>query len=245
MIKWTATVTLAVALAAACAHSQVALVPPSVPMSGVVEARISPDGRVVAFTRQLVKAETRSLLLIPFAGGVPELLLADGQPSQLRWAPDGQVIAFATAAEPRRLMVVAVDGGRARAATSVEETAFAAAANGGTADPTVAVVGAKVVHVEAVGTTGQSLTLTNGRETWIDLLTPATGARVTVMPPGIATILTAPSWSADGRRFVVVGATAEHGPEVFAGALPLPMPKSPDYVGAPPPQVRRLTVSNP
>ncbi len=48
----------------------------------------------------------------------------------------------------------------------------------------------------------------------------------------------------DATRFVAVGETHEHGPEVFIGSLPLPMPNRPDYVGAPPPAVWRLTFSN-
>jgi dipeptidyl aminopeptidase/acylaminoacyl peptidase len=89
-----------------------------------------------------------------------------------------------------------------------------------------------------------SLTVASNGETWIERLTVATGERITIMPPGIATLITSPSWSVDGNRYVVVGRMAAHAGEVFAGTVPLPETGRPDTVGARPPPVRRLTFSD-
>lgn len=239
MIKWAA---IAIgAVAAACA---VRAQPAPTATIRVTEAVISPDGRSVAFTRSRSSAggEAPSLWQIPYAGGEPAQLVAGRFAAQLRWSRDNRHIGFVISGEPGRVLMVPAAGGTVVAATAADTFVPPSARNPGEAPP---IVEAKVLYLDVVGAGQQSITLTNGRETWIDLLTPATGARVNVMPPGIATIVAAPSWSADGTRFVVVGQNSDHGPEVFAGALrPAPSGR-PDVVGAPPPPIRRLTFSNP
>jgi hypothetical protein len=89
-----------------------------------------------------------------------------------------------------------------------------------------------------------SLTFASNADSWIERLTVANGERITIMPPGIATLTTSPSWSIDGNRYVVVGRTPSHAGEVFAGTVPLPETGRPDAFGARPPPVRRLTFSD-
>jgi hypothetical protein len=44
-----------------------------------------------------------------------------------------------------------------------------------------------------------SLTFASNADSWIERLTIATGERIAIMPPSIATPTTSPSWSIDGN----------------------------------------------
>lgn len=86
-----------------------------------------------------------------------------------------------------------------------------------------------------------ALSMVRGSDTWIDMLDPVGEVRTSVLPTGLVRIAGAPSWSADGSRYAVVGSGSEHAPELFVGSIPQPMPRERDSVGAPPTPVRRIT----
>ncbi len=245
----------------------------------VAEARISPDGQVIAFTRQA--DGDGGLYRISFAG-TGELRLLAGRVSAVRWSPDGAEVGcvlHATTAAPGVVRILPATGGTgrtiARDGRSIESFEWSAdgrslvlqsrpaaartgtarldvvLANGDPPPPALAkspqlpappVVtprsGTQVLFTSMAGLQ-HAATIGNGVETWIDVIDPASGARVTVMPSGLARILGPSSWSADGQRFTVVAAGGDHGPEVFAGSRPIAVKG--DSPGAPPPAVRRLT----
>lgn len=283
---------LAILAVVAVVPGQAAPAPVQTPASATIvgDARISPDGGVVAFTRGRPGPgrEPQGLYRVPFAGGDPRLLVApEALLSHLRWSPDGTRIAFiargtadrapgrvqiVTAAGTKsqpvvdagsdvtavewsldgRRLICLLDGGPTGGRARLTIVDLVSGGGGRMEFPEVVrpeaqariappIIGGTTLFVDRVGADQQSLTLRNGGDTWIELLTLTTGDRVAVMPPGIATILAPPSWSADGRRFVAVGENAEHRAEVFAGTVPAAQPNRPDWVGAAPPAVRRIT----
>ena len=226
-------VVLAICVAATQAAAQPAV-------SRVSEARLSPDGQWIAFARQ--SGDTPLGVFRITFGGQDEIRVAppDGVISGIRWSPASDAIVYQSrpsAGAPARLLSVPAGGGTPRpigpaAPPPATPTLPATAA-------IITVPGAKILFVTPVAGDQQALTLTNGNETWIDLVNPS-GARLTVMPPGIARIAAAPSWSDDGRRFAVVATTADGAVEIFGGLLPRPQPTGAN-VGAMPPPVRQLT----
>jgi dipeptidyl aminopeptidase/acylaminoacyl peptidase len=69
-----------------------------VDLVAVTDARISPDGGRIAFTRTLGGGDRHlpsELLVVPFAGGATRRVVnvADGE-TRLRWSPDGQSLAY-------------------------------------------------------------------------------------------------------------------------------------------------------
>jgi len=207
------------------------------PTEMLTHVRWSPDGRQIAFVSQPASGTGGiRILVVPPEAGTPRTV-ADvaAAVTALEWSFDSKRLAYLSGSAASPSIVDVIPAGPSRAGFPDLSPSRGQ----------VSVVGATTLFVGAVGRDQQSLTLSNGRETWIDLSTPASNTRITVMPIGTAKILAPPSWSADGKRFVAVGETQEHGAEVFAGALPLTVSDRPDWVGAPPPQVRRITFSNP
>ncbi len=191
----------------------------------------SPAGTALAAAiAESPDAETRRIAVLPLSGARRDLATVVCSTSQVAWSRDERTIAWLGAVDhdcsrAGRVFVIPASGGSERSLAAVrEETALNLFWR----------------------TDGRlALAVASGAQTWIDLLDPFTGTRTTVLPQGIASIVSPPSWSADGSRYAVAGSTPEHPAEVFAGSLPPPIPKEPDWVGAPPPPVRRITFSNP
>ena len=226
----------------------------------------SPSGRRVAFSSG---PSTGPGLWVMDANGSGQRQVITGETAAFAWAPDDSAIVRVTSGSARtlRVEVVAVDAAAAPRTIPVDVLPGASWSR----DGIIALLGVRdtgpnrVLLVQQPGLTvcevtiaaagrltdaawssdGRlSLTFASNLESWIERLTIATGERITVMPPGIATLTTSPSWSLDGNRYVVVGRSESHAGEVFAGTVPLPESGRPDTVGARPPPVRRLTFSD-
>ena len=72
---------------------------------GLVAVRLSPAGDYVAYLRE--QGESRSLMLLPIAGGKARLLVGRTEADQLSWSRDGRWLYLRA---PRSLASVAVDG---------------------------------------------------------------------------------------------------------------------------------------
>jgi Tol biopolymer transport system component len=222
----------------------------------------SPNGRRIAFVSD---GSTSAALWVIDANGGSQRRLMTGDTAALAWAPDDSALARVARDTGRlRVEVVAVEktaaprviffAVRPRVSWSRDGIALLdAGAPGGRPVVIVDQPGLREVSVLAVGDPSDvgwigggrlSLTFASNADSWIERLTVATGERITIMPPGIATLTTSPSWSIDGNRYVVVGRTQSHAGEVFAGTVPLPETGRPDAFGARPPPVRRLTFSD-
>jgi Tol biopolymer transport system component len=157
------------------------------------------------------------------SGSSRDLATAEGIPRFLSWSNDGAFVAWIVETSPAdmnaRIDISALNG----MVTSVRGL------NG------VPLFAAWSVDARL------SMAVRTGNETRIELLDVATGDRRLILPPGIITITDTPSWSRDGTRYAIAGAGRDHPPEVFTGSLPLALPANPDFVGAPPPSVRRIT----
>jgi hypothetical protein len=213
---------------------------PPAASSAIVEARISPNGQSIAFVRQSADTgRTLGIYKIEFGGQSEELITTpDGVVTDLRWSSNGTRLSFSSRRTPdgrATTRVVPVAGGRSRASAP-----FSAPRRLRPSDTMVPIRDATVLFVTTANAGQQSVTLTNGKETWIELLR-RDRSRVTVMPPGIAEIKAPPSWSADGKRFAVIGTPVGSGNvEIFAGSLPRPQPTGAN-MGAVPPAVRQVT----
>jgi dipeptidyl aminopeptidase/acylaminoacyl peptidase len=225
----------------------------------------SPSGRRIAFVSS---GSTGPALWVIDANGVGQRRLMTGDTAAFAWAPDDSAIARVArdVAGMLRVEVVAVDNSAPprdipvavlpRVSWSRDGIASLSVGDTGPSrvliiqPPSLTVRDVSIVaagrasDVAWVGGGRLSLTLASNAESWIERLTIATGERIAIMPPGIATLTTSPSWSIDGNRYVVVGRTQSHAGEVFAGTVPLPETGRPDAFGARPPPVRRLTFSD-
>src|SRR5262245_19902606 len=93
----------------------------------VTDPQISPDGSRVAFTRVDVDQEAdeyrTSLWIVSTQGGDARSLTSGTKDSQARWSPDGKSLAFIRASgkkeDPPQLHVLPMDGGEARALTTL------------------------------------------------------------------------------------------------------------------------------
>lgn len=254
--------------------------------SGVSEARISPDGTAVVFARAVSDPALQNLWFVDFAGSTPvELTPPDGRLSQIRWSPDGEMIAYLSRRDPRsttQLRLVSARGGPARtmsgatvdvhsfefsldgrhirfdfgeagspdAQSSVVETGTGGGAVGDFAPANVGDLSAAqlspgpaaaVMFASAAGRSHQSFVLSDGDATWLDVVNLSTGARTTLMRPGMATIVAGPTWSSDASRFAVVAVPPGGVAEVFVGSLLTEVAGRPDWVGAASPRVRQIT----
>ncbi len=188
----------------------------------------APSGQAVALVERTAASATR-VLMVPMSGPA-RVVYADSSPAaDVACSPDGRRVAWLTSGDADNQ-----HAGRA----------FLAPADGGPARLLPIAGGGSVLALTWAGADHLSMVLAGNQERHMDVVDVATGTRVTILPPGIAEIVGAPSWSADGTRYVVVGSGTDHPPEVFAGSLPPPAPSGPDTVGAPPPPVRRITFSN-
>jgi len=199
----------------------------SLPGASIVSLGWAPSGRAIAVAAE--GPRTR-ILVWPVAtrGGARLLAETPGPVRDLGWSPDGRTIAWlAEAGTPAvwRVMTVPAAGGTARDMTAPSH--------------------GSPQRLSWSPDGRLSVVLANGGATWFDLCREPRRECTTVMPPGIAVLLTAPVWSRDTERYVVVGRPADHGPEVFAGLIPPPPTTRPDSIGVNPPPVRRVTFSNP
>lgn len=239
-----------------------ALTPESIDVRGF---EWSPNGRRIAFVSD---GSTSAALWVIDANGGSQRRLMTGDTAAFAWAPDDSAIVRVArdAAGMLRAQVVAVDNTAPprviplavlpRVSWSRDGFALLGAGETGPSrlvivqPPNLAVREVPLVapgrasDVVWIGGGRVSLTFASNADSWIERLTIATSERITIMPPGIATLMTSPSWSIDGNRYVVVGRTQSHAGEVFAGTVPLPETGRPDAFGARPPPVRRLTFSD-
>jgi dipeptidyl aminopeptidase/acylaminoacyl peptidase len=249
---------------AAGAQAARAVTPASI---SVVAFEWSPSGRRLAFVTGGI---TKPGLWVVNANGSEQRMLRDGATAAFAWAPDDSAVARIAgdaAAMPLPVEIVPADGTappRQIATDAVPRITWSR-------DGTIALIGRRsavasrlllasapdfalreiplpgtpnLTDVVAMGDGQISLTFRSRQESLIEHLTIATGARLTVLPPGIAEIVTTPSWSLDGTRYVVAGRSASRIAEVFAGAIPLPESGRPDVVGARPPPVRQITFAD-
>lgn len=233
----------------------------------VVAFEWSPDGGRIAFTtRGSSNAGSKAGLSISGVDGSELRPLVSGTAVALSWAPTGTEIAAILQDGARSRLVIARTAGRTGA--RVLEGRFLPRVSWSSDGSAIALIGPResgmsrlillrpngrvqreiplrsdeaLVDAVWMGDGRISLTFSGAAQTWIDALTPATDARLTVFPPGLATVTSRPSWSRDGRRYVVVAHEREHGDEVFAGTIPLPERGVPDFAGARPVPVRRIT----
>jgi dipeptidyl aminopeptidase/acylaminoacyl peptidase len=94
----------------------------------IADPQISPDGRMVAFTRVWVDREAdeyrTQIWWVEVDGGDPRPLTNGGWDAQPRWSPDGTRIAFVRRTDrekPAQIHVLRTDGGEAVALTSLEK----------------------------------------------------------------------------------------------------------------------------
>ena len=224
----------------------------------------SSSGRRIAF----VSSGSSPALWVIDANGGGQRRLSTGDTAAFAWAPDDNAIARVArdAAGILRVEIVAVDNNAPLRVIPVavlprvswSRDGIALIGVGDTGPSRVLIVQAanfavREVPIVAPGRLSDagwvgggrlSLTFASNADSWIERLTVATGERITILPPGIATLTTSPSWSIDGNRYAVVGRTQSHAGEVFAGTVPLPETGRPDAFGARPPPVRRLTFSD-
>lgn len=233
----------------------------------VVAFEWSPSGRRFAF---VTGGNTTPGLWVVNANGSGQRMLRSGPTATFAWAPDDRAVARIAgdaSAMPLPVEIVAADG----SAVARQIAGDALPRVSWSRDGTIVLIGRRsavanrlllatapdfalrempipatsnLADVVALGNGRISLTFLSGQESLIEQLTIATGARVTVLPPGIAGIVTTPSWSLDGNRYVVVGRSASRVAEVFAGTIPLPESGRPDVVGARPPPVRQITFAD-
>ncbi|HEY1306711.1 MAG TPA: hypothetical protein VGF24_24325 [Vicinamibacterales bacterium] len=230
----------------------------------VVAFEWSPDGRRLAFITQ---GSSQPGLSIIGADGNGLRSLVPGTAAAVSWAPTGTEIAVVLQDPGARSRVVIARTAGTTPARAIEGQ-FLPRVSWSPDGSAIALIGPResgVSRLTLLGPNGRvqreiplrsdeplddavwtgdgriSLTFSGSAQTWIEVLTPATDARLTVFPPGLATITSRPSWSRDGRRYVVLAHEREHGDEVFAGTIPLPERGVPDFAGARPVPVRRIT----
>jgi dipeptidyl aminopeptidase/acylaminoacyl peptidase len=205
----------------------------------VSDLQWSPGGDAVAYIARSAPGAQGILRIVPATGGESRSIAAPGRDVvAYQWSIDGRRVLHESVPEgnpqgPRQLNVATAGRGDSTAPfPSILEPLRPA-------DLIAPIHDATILFVTPAGERQQSVTLGNGKETWIDLLS-SDGGRVTVMPPGIARIVEPPSWSADGTRFTVVAAPGDGLPEIFGGSLPRRQPNG-FNMGAVPPMVRQLT----
>ena len=100
----------------------------------IADPQISPDGTRVAFTRVAVDREAddyvTTLWIADVGAGTARALTSGLKDSQPRWSPDGRTLAFVRAPEPKKpgqIWLMPMDGGEARAITSLAKGASAPA----------------------------------------------------------------------------------------------------------------------
>ncbi|HEX6163368.1 MAG TPA: hypothetical protein VFZ31_08385 [Vicinamibacterales bacterium] len=201
----------------------------------------SPAGDAIAYIARSAAGADGVLRIVPGGGGEARSISTPGRDViAYQWSIDGRRVLYESVPQgnpqgPRQINVAT--------AGRIESTAPFPAINRdlGPADVITPIRDATILFVTPVGERQQSVTLSNGNETWIDLIS-ADGNRLTVMPPGLARIVSPPSWSSDGTRFAVIAAPGDGPPEIFAGSLPRPQPTG-FNMGAVPPMVRQVTGS--
>ena len=92
------------------------------------EPALSPDGKQVAFTVQMVDVEKntkpRQIQLVPLAGGTPIALTSEGNNYRPRWTPDGRrVVYISTKGGSAQIWMMEANGANARALTSLSTEA--------------------------------------------------------------------------------------------------------------------------
>jgi Tol biopolymer transport system component len=187
----------------------------------------SPSGRSIAIVGRTSGSMMR-VLAVPLSGPARQIAPEVGRASSVAFSPDGTLIAW-----------VSEDIG----SPEVGHARFASAL-GGPVQTVSLPAGPSVRGASWAAASRLSIVLEGNGERHVDVIDLTAGTRTVVLPPGVANIVAAPSWSADGRRFVVVGSTPEDPAEAYAGLLPQPYPRGSDTAGAPPPPVRRITFSN-
>lgn len=96
-----------------------------VAMRRLADARISPDGRSVAFVMTVVDKVAnrgkRSIWMVPTAGGSPSVLISSARNDDTpRWSPDGQLLAFLSSREGLpQIFVAGSDGSNQRRISDV------------------------------------------------------------------------------------------------------------------------------
>jgi dipeptidyl aminopeptidase/acylaminoacyl peptidase len=96
--------------------------------------RISPDGSKIVYTLVSVTPKhdgyETALWIVPSAGGPPRQLTSGSHDSAARWSPDGRLLAFLRAPEPKaekpqpaQIWLLSMDGGEARPLTDMPKGA--------------------------------------------------------------------------------------------------------------------------
>ena len=204
----------------------------------VSDLQWSPGSDALAYIARSAPGAPGVIRIVPVAGESRSVTTPGRDVIAFQWSIDGRRLLYESIPEgnpqgPRQLNVATAGSGDSTAPfpSMLQQLR--------PADVIAPIRDATVLFVSPVGERQQSVTLSNGRETWIDLLS-SDGARLTVMPPGLARIVEPPSWSADGTRFTVVAAPGDGSPEIFGGSLPRRQPNG-FNMGAVPPMVRQVT----
>jgi Tol biopolymer transport system component/DNA-binding winged helix-turn-helix (wHTH) protein len=157
----------------------------------------SPDGRFIAFLRDLTR-EKIAVFLIPALGGperkITETLLPDNEgPPFLAWSPDGNSLVIShrnSPKEPAALFVVAIDTGEKRRLTSPPS---AMSARSGDTHPAFSPDGRTLAFIRMIDVRSELYLLTVS-----DTLQPVGEARVLPLEHFSGT----PAWTEDGRGIV-------------------------------------------
>jgi dipeptidyl aminopeptidase/acylaminoacyl peptidase len=197
----------------------------------IADPQISPDGSAVAFVRVVVNRQEdsydSSVWVVPTSGGEPRPMTTGRRDTSPRWSPDGRRLAFLRPAEgsprpgPAQVHVLSLDGGEARAVTSLADgvTTFSWAPDGATLALASNVRGGTPVASESgrpKPSEARVITRARYRADGGGYLDPRRRSRIFVAPAdgGAARAIgrdriddTDPVWAPDGRRLYFVAQT--------------------------------------
>jgi dipeptidyl aminopeptidase/acylaminoacyl peptidase len=96
-------------------------------LTRISEPKLSPDGKLVAFTAQTVdvasNARPRQVWVVPVAGGAPKAITSEGQNWRPVWSPDGRLAVISTRSGSAQVWTMKADGTGAKQQTNLSTEA--------------------------------------------------------------------------------------------------------------------------